>query len=345
MSPCFFVPMSRYIHIHNLDAPKKQRLKIKYCQGFFCKLRGLMFRARIAPDEGLLFVYGRDSRMDTSIHMLFMNFDIAVVWINSSMQVVDKTLAKRWKLAYAPKNAAQYVLEAHPDILGSLKLVTRFNSKMFKQLFVVILTLFLLFAPQQSTSAQDPDGPTYIVQSGDTLWDIASRFNVDLDELMRANDMEDGNLSIGQEIVIPGLEGVSGVLRTETVPYGDNLRSLMRRTQAPREILRRLNRLVSPTELYAGVSLIVPVDAEAAPMMGVSLTSGGTLLEEAVRQNSDIWSLTVLNQLENTSTALPGEILYMPAGNESAQLNANGLPSAFALATVTDLPLVQAAPL
>ncbi len=211
---------------------------------------------------------------------------------------------------------------------------------MYKRIFVVILTFSFLLLPHPA-SAQGPDGPIYIVQSGDTLWDIASRFNVDLDELMLANDMEDGNLFVGQEIVIPGLAGVTGVLRTETVPYGDNLRSLMRRTQAPREILRRLNRLVSPTELYAGVSLIVPVDTEAAPMTGISLTSGGTLLEEAVRQNSDIWSLTALNQLENTSTALPGEILYIPAGDEAAESNANGLPPVFASATIANLPLVQ----
>lgn len=81
-----------------------------------------MLRADLAADEGLLFVYGRDSRVDTSIHMLFMNFDIAVIWINSSMQVVDKVLAKRWKPAYAPKEAAQYVLEIHPDRLDEFEI-------------------------------------------------------------------------------------------------------------------------------------------------------------------------------------------------------------------------------
>ena len=211
---------------------------------------------------------------------------------------------------------------------------------MFKRVLAVVLTLLFLLVPHPTLAQETPTGPTYIVQAGDTLWDIASRFNVDLDELMVANELEDGNLSVGQELLIPGLEGVTGVLRTETVPYGDNLRSLQRRTQAPRSVLTRLNRLVSPTELYAGVSLIVPVDVEAPALSVASLATGDTLLEEAIRQGSDVWSLVALNGLSNTSTALPGEILYAPA-EENSVSNANGLPAAFANANVASLPLIQ----
>ncbi len=216
----------------------------------------------------------------------------------------------------------------------------RIIPKIIRFIAVFFIAILMLF-PHTVLAQETEEGPTYIVQAGDTLWDIASRFNVDLDELMTANDLEDGNLVVGQEVVIPGLEGVSGVLRAETVPYGDNLRSLQRRTQAPQSVLRKLNRLVSPTELYAGVSLIVPVDVEASPLAAkASLHSGDTLLEEAVRQNSDIWTLAAINSLENTSAALPGEILYTPAEEETAS-NANGLPAAFSSATVSSLPLIQ----
>ena len=74
-----------------------------------------MFRSRLSPDEGLLLVEKRDSRLDTSIHMLFVPFDLAVVWINSHMTVVDKVIAKPWRPAYLPKADAKYTLEIHPD--------------------------------------------------------------------------------------------------------------------------------------------------------------------------------------------------------------------------------------
>lgn len=48
-----------------------------------------MLRPAIAPNEGLLFDEGRDSRLNASIHMFFMRFPIAVIWINSDLRVVD----------------------------------------------------------------------------------------------------------------------------------------------------------------------------------------------------------------------------------------------------------------
>ena len=90
-------------------------LRIKYCDTFLTQLRGFTFRSRLALDEGLLLVGTRDSRLDSSIHMFFVSFDLSVIWINSNMQVVDKVLARSWRPAYFSKQPAKYVLEVHTE--------------------------------------------------------------------------------------------------------------------------------------------------------------------------------------------------------------------------------------
>jgi uncharacterized membrane protein (UPF0127 family) len=108
--------MSRFIFVQNSNQPDLSPARVKYCDSFMCRLRGLMFRQRLDPDDGLLLVQGkRDSRIDTSIHMLFVPFDLTVVWINTDLTVVDKIIAKAWRPAYAPAKPACYILEIHPD--------------------------------------------------------------------------------------------------------------------------------------------------------------------------------------------------------------------------------------
>jgi len=80
-----------------------------------CRLRGLMFRAKLDVDEGIVLVIKRDSRADSSIHMFFVPFDLAVFWINNENEVVDKVIAKSWRPAYFPAKAARYTLEIHPS--------------------------------------------------------------------------------------------------------------------------------------------------------------------------------------------------------------------------------------
>jgi len=70
----------------------------------------------------LLLVGTRDSRVESSIHMLFVSFDLSVVWINSAMQVVDKVLAKSWRPAYFSRQPARYVLEIHPARWGNFEI-------------------------------------------------------------------------------------------------------------------------------------------------------------------------------------------------------------------------------
>src|SRR5688572_13168871 len=209
------------------------------------------------------------------------------------------------------------------------------------------VSLFLLFIVVsafifQPVSAQE-GGPVYIVQAGDTLSSIASRFNVTVNDLIAANPSIDPNLlSQGQQLVIPGLEGVTGILETEIISFGDTLRSLSRRTQVSDIQLKELNRLISPTELYVGVSLIVPTqEDQSALTTRMTPAAGESLLELAVKQNSNQWTLTSVNKISGTWASLPGDILYSPVRDIEVSSIVTGLPSAFIRASVEPLPLVQ----
>lgn len=107
--------MTKYISIENEDRRIDGTLLIKYCDTFLSQLRGFTLRPPLAREEGLLLVGTRDSRLDSSIHMFFVSFDLCVIWINSDMQVVDKVLARSWRPAYFSKQPAKYVLEMHPE--------------------------------------------------------------------------------------------------------------------------------------------------------------------------------------------------------------------------------------
>ncbi|MGE5379169.1 MAG: peptidoglycan DD-metalloendopeptidase family protein [Bacteroidota bacterium] len=213
---------------------------------------------------------------------------------------------------------------------------------MRKTLSTLLLLVLVSSFFAQPVSAQS-SGPVYIVQSGDTLSFIAARFNVSLADLEAANpNIDPNNLAPGQQLVIPGLEGVSGVLDTEIISFGDSLRSLRRRTQVSDEQLIRLNHLVSPSELYVGTSLIVPKDENQTTLnTRISPSAGESLLEMAVKQNSDPWTLSDLNKLDGTWETIPGDVLYSPTGNNEG--NATGLPSAFESASIEPLPMVQGA--
>jgi hypothetical protein len=114
--------MPHSIVIQNLNKRLAAPARVRFCDSFLCRLRGLMFRTSLAREDGLLLVIGRDSRADASIHMFFVPFDLAVFWINSKLEVVDKVLARPWRPAYFPGAAARYTLELHGERLDDYQI-------------------------------------------------------------------------------------------------------------------------------------------------------------------------------------------------------------------------------
>jgi uncharacterized membrane protein (UPF0127 family) len=90
------------------------------CNTFATKLRGFTFRRTWKTGDGLVLVENSDSRVSTAIHMLFVFFDLGVLWVNDAGEIVDKTVARPWRLSYVPQAPARYVIEAHPDIVAQV---------------------------------------------------------------------------------------------------------------------------------------------------------------------------------------------------------------------------------
>jgi hypothetical protein len=88
---------------------------------FFARLRGLMFRRRLGEDEGLLLVGRTESRAEATIHMFFVFFPIGVLWLDRKNRVVDKTVARPFRPAYAPQAPAIGVLECQPEVLDRVE--------------------------------------------------------------------------------------------------------------------------------------------------------------------------------------------------------------------------------
>jgi murein DD-endopeptidase MepM/ murein hydrolase activator NlpD len=213
---------------------------------------------------------------------------------------------------------------------------------MRKQVATCILAFLLIFSanPVSAQTATPPPGPIYIVQEGDTLWSIASRFNVSVTDIQAINNLTTQDIYVGTELVIPGLEGMSGTLITLPVPFGETLRSLSREYRMDEATLEKLNHIVSPTELYAGYGLIIlQQDNQNAWTSRASLGQGETMLELAVKGGSDPWSVAQINGLKGPSAGLPGDNLYLPSGTSTAA--ATGLPAAIASAAIVPLPLKQ----
>lgn len=115
----------RQVKVINQDVPAGNSLFAVYCDSFLCRLRGLTFQREMDCSNGLLLVEAQDSRIQTAIHMLFVFFDLGIVWISNAGEVVDTRLAKPWISFIIPSRPARYVLEIHPERLSEFKIGDR----------------------------------------------------------------------------------------------------------------------------------------------------------------------------------------------------------------------------
>ena len=87
------------------------------CDTHLSRLRGLQFHRKLKLGEAIILSKDKDSIASSSIHMFFVFFPIAAIWVNSQGRVTSVQLARPWRPYYASPEPACIVIEAPPELL------------------------------------------------------------------------------------------------------------------------------------------------------------------------------------------------------------------------------------
>ena len=161
------------------------------------------------------------------------------------------------------------------------------------------------------------DENSYVVKSGDSLWSIANRYGITVDQLKSANGLTSNLLQVGQVLTIPkqSTEPPSESNNIYTVKAGDSLWSIANRYGTTVSILKQLNGLSSDS-LSIGQKLYLPIqdDGEDSVDATYIVKSGDSLYTIAMKFNTTVNDLMALNHLK-TSLLSIGQVLKIPDGS------------------------------
>ena len=174
---------------------------------------------------------------------------------------------------------------------------------------------------------EEIDDNIYIVKKGDTLYGIANKYGISVDELKAINNLTNNNLSVGQVLQIP--EIIEEDVPNENiyiVKSGDTLYSIANKYGMSVQELKDLNKLTSNT-LSIGQQLVVS-EGNAGTLDTYTVNAGDTLytiakkygltvseLKQLNNLTSDILSIGQVLNISNSNTSLPSNTYIVKSGD------------------------------
>ena len=146
----------------------------------------------------------------------------------------------------------------------------------------------------------------YVVKKGDTLYGIANKYNVSVDNLKSYNNLSTDSLSIGQIIKIPDNKANSNEY---VVKSGDSLYSISRKYGVSVDELMSVNNLKS-TVLSVGQVLKIPNSGEVTNVI-YTVKKGDSLWSIAKNNKTTVDAIVKLNNLSNANLSI-GQKLLLP---------------------------------
>ncbi len=188
---------------------------------------------------------------------------------------------------------------------------------------LIFLSNVFLQAQESDSAGSAADPPVdlpatfdaYIVQSGDSLYTLAQRFNTTVGALAEANDMQEpGQLLAGQSILVP--TGASSYVEVYEIQPGDTLFSISKRFNTSIGLLQGLNDIADGRRIIAGQTLLVPsVNQEGLQIHVVGPED--SLNSISRRYNTAVSVLMSLNGITDARDLQAGARILVPGKDET----------------------------
>lgn len=154
---------------------------------------------------------------------------------------------------------------------------------------------------------------TITIKKGDTLSEIAIKYNTTVAELVRLNNIKNPNLIYaGATLIIPGKENGANDTQIYTVKKGDTLSKIAQMFHTSVQTIAKDNNISNIHKIYPGQKLKINSNCNYdCGHIIYTVKRGDTLWSIARRYHTSIANIVRLNRIKNPNLIYPGQMFRL----------------------------------
>lgn len=175
-----------------------------------------------------------------------------------------------------------------------------------------------LYSPLAICGDESTENTVYTVQKGDTLYSIANKYGVTVNQIKDLNKLSSNTISIGQQLFIPS----TNTENIYTVQSGDTLYSIAKKFNTTVNELKDLNNL-SSNLISIGQQLKIPSPINTSNII-YTVQKEDTLYSIARKYNVTVDEIKNLNNLTNNTISINQQLLIPTTSNITTYIVKSG---------------------